>query len=124
MFFRQKRFLPLISLFFIMMVVFSFVGDIAKKDPSARADMPDPVPLSGSHTPQASEFSNTNILLSFSHDVSRKQQESIEGTVQAHEVRFLGLDNAYLVTVPSGTVTSAVDTLRKQPAVKYAEPDY
>ena len=82
------------------------------------------VPVSGKLSTQAPEFSQTNILLALSKGISRQQRVIIERSVHAHEVRSLGIDNAYLVTVPSGHVLNAVRTLRTHAGVRYAEPDY
>src|SRR5690348_7886022 len=118
-FFRRNWFLSLVSLLFIVIFIFSFVLGVVGKTPTVGA-----APLSGQRSINLPEYSKTNILLSLNANVSHTQEETLEEAVQAHHVRPLGIDNAYLVTVPSGNVMSAINILRKQPGVRYAEPDY
>src|SRR5690242_9252456 len=106
MFLRKKWLLSLLFILFILIFSLSLVGNPISAHP------PTPVPLSGSKTPLVSNYSKTNVLLAFSKSTLRKQRLTIEALVQGHEVRSLGVDNIYLITVPSGHVLSAVRTLR------------
>ncbi len=116
---RRKWLLPLIATCFTLALVLFNLARALVTDPA-----PVPVPLSGARTKNVPVYSKTNILLAFTKGVSRDEQLMIEGTVQAREVRSLGIDNAYLITVPSGQVLEAVRILSGRPGVKYAEPDY
>ncbi|MGH2509616.1 MAG: S8 family serine peptidase, partial [Ktedonobacteraceae bacterium] len=118
MFSRRKWLLPLITTLFILTISLGIVGyNFAMPSPKA-------VPLSGQLTTNVPEFSRTNMILAFTKGISRQERSMIEASVQAHEVRSLGMDNVYLVTVPSGHVLAAVHALQELPGVKYAEPDY
>jgi subtilase family protein/concanavalin A-like lectin/glucanase superfamily protein/uncharacterized protein DUF2341/fervidolysin-like protein len=115
---RRKWFKPLIAILFILAISLSIVGYTVTTQ-SAKA-----VPLSGQLTTHLPEFSRTDMILAFLKGISHQQRVMIENAVQAQEVRSLGMDNVYLVTVPSGHVLAAVHALQELPGVKYAEPDY
>ncbi len=121
---RKNWFLSLISLLFMLSFALSFVRNPTPAQPMIT------VPLSGKLTTPLPQYSQTNILLAFSNGFSRQpsifhqQRAAIEGTVHAHEVRALGIDNAYLVTVASGHVLDSIRVLRTHAGVLFAEPDY
>jgi len=121
---RKNWFLLLMSTFFILSFALSFVRNPSIIQPTTT------VPLSGNLVTQLPDFSPTNILLAFTNGFSRQQslfrqqRAGIEATVHAQEVRALGIDNAYLVTVARGHVLAAIRTLRTHAGVLFAEPDY
>lgn len=115
---RQKWSLLLISAFVILILTLNLQGD------TTTAQTPKAVLLSGKLSTQAPEFSKTNILLAFTKNISRQQRVLIEKAAQAREIRPLGVDNAYLVTVPGGQVLNAIRILSAHAGVRYAEPDY
>lgn len=115
---QKMGYLSIVALLFIVIPLLSFT-----RNPLA-GQASKPVPLSGKQTTAVPNYSKTNIILSFTKNTSRRQQKAIEKTVHAHEVRPLGIDNAYLVTVVSGQVVDVIHTLRSLAGVRYAEPDY
>lgn len=130
MFSRRTWVMAGLSALFILIIVLSSILSLAPKKTlptQARAIEPKTdVPLSGSRSSQASSeaFSKTNIIISFIKGISAQERTMIEGMANAHEVRPLGVDNAYLATVPSGDVSKAISILNGRPGVRYAEPDY
>lgn len=118
MFARRKWLLPLIATLFILAISLSIVGYTFTL-PSPKA-----VPLSGELTTHVPEFSRTNMILAFTKGITQQERTMIESSVQAREVRSLGMEGVYLVTVPSGHVLEAVHALQELPGVRYAEPDY
>src|SRR5436305_1785958 len=102
---RKHWFLRLIAALSLLALCINFVHSSFASGTKTPTPQPTKaVPLSGKLTPRQPDYSKTNILLAFSKGVPRQQRRMIEGTVQAHEVRALGIDNAYLITVASGHV--------------------
>lgn len=119
MFYQRKWFLPLMTTLFILAISCGIVGYNFVVQPTAKA-----VPLSGQLSSHVPAFSQTRMIIGFAQGISQSERQLIEKSVQAHEVRSLGMANVYLVTVPSGHVLVAVHTLEQFPGVRYAEPDY
>lgn len=118
MFLRQRWLVSLIALLLVLTVSLSLLQLFVPKGPTVA------VPLSGSRSGHLPEFSSTHVILAFTKGISRQQQLMIEGTVQAREVRTLGMDGVYLLAVPAGHVLDVINNLRGRPGVRYAEPDY
>ncbi len=122
---RKNWFLRLIVALLLLVFALGFARNSFASGSRILTGQPTkPGPLSGKLTPQQPEYSETNILLAFSTGVTSQRRQVIEAAVKAHEMRALGVDNAYLIVAPSGTVPTAVRTLRQLAGVKYAEPDY
>lgn len=118
MFTRRKWLLPLIATLFILAISLSIIGY------TFTLPTPKAVPLSGQLTTHVPEYSSTHVILAFTKGITRQQRLMIEASVQAKEVRSLGMDNVFLVNVPSNQVLTAVHHLEQLPGVRYAEPDY
>lgn len=69
-------------------------------------------------------YSNTQIIVSFNKNSSIQDRLHAEYTVNAREVRFLGIDTAYLLEVQKGQVLDALRILKSNPVVQYAELNY
>src|SRR5690242_1741829 len=119
MFLRRRNFLLLLSAIFPLILVLSSVLVLTRNTISAQATAHPAktaqptvtVPLSGQRSAPVPVFSQTNLILAFARGISRHQQLLIEGMAHVHEVRPLGIDNAYLVTVPSGRVPTTIHLL-------------
>ncbi len=122
---RKKWFVQLLVALSLLMLSISCARTIfAARPDSSMAQPTKTVPLPGKPKAQQPMYSDTNILLAFPKGIARQQEQTIEGTVHAREVRALGVDNAYLIAVPSGHVLTAIRTLRALAGVHFAEPDY
>lgn len=119
---RRKWLLPLCATLFLLILIFSLVSTFTSRSHAAPAAKP--VLLSGRLGARPAEYSTSNLILALSKGITRQQRLIIEAKVQAHEVRSLGMDNVFLVSVASGQVLTAIRVLRATPGVKYAEPDY
>ncbi len=69
------------------------------------------------------EFRDEIILVGFEANVSREHQSAILSRVGAAELRVIGA-GTHVLRVPPGRVRELVTTLKSQPGVRYAEPDW
>lgn len=74
-------------------------------------------------SPARASYREGSVLLAFRRDTTKSVRAADVAAVGAHVVRsFIG--GTRLVSVPSGDVLSAIETLRSRGHVRFAEPDY
>ncbi len=70
----------------------------------------------------AGPYADDHVLVGFKRGTSASSQSSIENAAGAIRARKLGTGD--LLTVQHGDVESVIERLKRDPAVRYAEPDY
>ncbi len=70
----------------------------------------------------AGPYADDHVLVGFKPGTSASSQRSIENAAGAIRARKLGTGD--LLSVPHGDVQRVIERLKRDPAVRYAEPDY
>ena len=81
------------------------------------------VAIAQSQQKDETEFRDGMVLVGFVNGTSELQAEAVIGLVGARHLRTIGV-NTYVLQVRPGSVMATVKTLKAQPEVRYAEPDY